>query len=256
VKTLVLFMSVLLTSALAWSAEKILIVADEFPAMQVLANRLQIEAGWTTEIVRQDEMPASLKDFRVVVVYIHKELSEPAENAFIEYAEAGGKLVALHHSISSGKRANKRWFGFLGVDLKPGDSAQGGYKWIEPVTLTVVSLTNHFITTNKVVWPQQTVFRREAGGAITALPSFTLHDSEVYLNHTPVGPRTQLLGFQYRDANGVEWMQERAGWCKPAGKGWLYYFQPGHSVKDFEDPTFCRVVINAITQPIPDTESM
>ncbi len=245
-KTLALFVSFLLTSTLAWSAEKILIVADEFPAIQVLADRLQREEGWTSQIAKQDEMPASLKGFRAVVVYIHKGLSEPAENAFIEYAEAGGRLVALHHSISSGKRANRRWFGFLGVDLKPGDPAQGGYKWIEPATLTVVSLTNHFITTNKVTWPQQTTFRREAGDSAGPLPSFTLHDSEVYLNHALVGPQTQLLGFQYRDADGVEWLQDRAGWFKPAGKGWLYYFQPGHSVNDFEDPTFGRVVINAI----------
>ncbi len=241
---------IVLAAIPAWCAERVLIVADEFPAMQVLSDRLQRDEGWTSRVVKQEDMPASLTEFAAVVVYIHMDLKASAENAFIAYAEAGGKLVALHHSISSGKRANAHWFGFLGVDLKPGDPAQGAYKWIEPVTLTVTSLTNHFITTNKVVWPQQTSFRREAGGTPTATPSFTLHDSEVYLNHTLVGPRTVLLGFQYRDAGGVEWMQERAGWFKPAGKGWLYYFQPGHSPKDFEDPTFSRIVVNAIVHPV------
>lgn len=229
----------------ARGAEQVLIVADEFPAMQVLADRLQREEGWTSQVVKQDALPASLTGFAAVVVYIHKGLQEPAENALIAYTEAGGKLVALHHSISSGKRANRHWFGFLGVDLTPGDPAQGAYKWIEPAKLTVVSLTNHFITTNRVTWPETVQFRREAGST-SPRPAFTLPDSEVYLNHTLIGARTVVMGFQYEDAAGKLWSQERAGWFRPAGKGWLYYFQPGHSAQDFENPTFSRVVINAI----------
>ena len=34
------------------------------------------------------------------------KMGEPAEKTFIQYAESGGKLVLLHHSISSGKRPN------------------------------------------------------------------------------------------------------------------------------------------------------
>jgi type 1 glutamine amidotransferase len=41
-------------------------------------------------------------------------------------------------------------------------------------------------------------------------------------------------------------MQERAGWCKPAGKGWLFYFMPGHSVLEFENPAYTRIIANAI----------
>ena len=39
------------------------------------------------------------------------------------------------NSISSGKRKNARWFPFLEVSLPEGDLNQGGYKWIEGVTL-------------------------------------------------------------------------------------------------------------------------
>ncbi|MBK9137395.1 MAG: ThuA domain-containing protein [Verrucomicrobia bacterium] len=245
-KPLGLFASLLVAALATKAGEQVLIVADEFPAMRVLADSLEQEEGWRSRIVSQGELPAVLADFRAVVVYIRRALEARTEKALIEYAEGGGKLVALHHSISSGKRTNQWWFAFLGVDLKPGDAATGGYRWIEPATLSVVALTNHFITTNKVAWPGQSAFRREKGTATERLPSFTLHDSEVYLNHSLVGPRTVLLGFQYRDAEGGEWMQERAGWFKPAGRGWLFYFQPGHSVRDFEEATFRRLVINAI----------
>jgi len=58
----------------------------------------------------------------------------------IGYAQEGGRLIALHHSISSGKRTNEQWFSFLGVDLPKGDVAGGGYIWIEGVTIEVANL--------------------------------------------------------------------------------------------------------------------
>ena len=62
-------------------------------------------------------MPASLSAFRAVIVYIHKDIDSKSEKVFIQYAKNGGKLLILHHSISSAKRKNAEWFSFLGVDL-------------------------------------------------------------------------------------------------------------------------------------------
>src|SRR4051812_22246108 len=95
----------------------VLIVADEFPAMEVVASRLKSEEHIESTLVPQKELPATLAPYEAVVVYIHGPLSETAENAFIDYTQAGGKLVLLHHSISSGKRKNTHWFKFLGVSL-------------------------------------------------------------------------------------------------------------------------------------------
>ena len=84
------------------------------------------------------------------MIYIAKELGPAAERAFIDYAESGGRLVLLHHSISSGKRQNKDWFRFLGVELPRGPAEEGGYKWIE-VTVHWVNLApNQFVMTNQV----------------------------------------------------------------------------------------------------------
>ena len=231
----------------AFAADDVLIVADEIPAMEFLASKLRNQENLTSKIVLQTAMPADISPYSAVVVYIHKALGEPAEKAFIEYTKAGGKLVVLHHSISSGKRKNKEWFTFLGVSLPEGDVNAGGYKWLEPVTLDIVNLApDHFITTNKVQYPAKTSFKC-LDGTEKPMPAFTLNESEVYLNHVLTGTRTLLLGLRFADsATGRVWMQNHAGWVKQSGNGWIVYLLPGHSILDFENPAYARIVLNAV----------
>jgi len=237
----------LLLTASAFAAGDLLIVADEIPAMELLAGKLKAEEDITSKVVLQTAMPAELSAFAAVMVYIHKGLDAAPERAFIAYANGGGKLILLHHSISSGKRKNKEWFPFLGVSLLEGDVNAGGYKWTEPVTLDIVNLApDHFITTHKVQYPQKINFAN-SGGVEKPLPGFTLKDSEVYLNHVLAGPHTALLGLRYTDAKtGKVWMQGHAGWVRQAGKGWIVYLLPGHSALDFENPAYARIVLNAV----------
>ena len=91
-------------SAWAWGAQEILIVADEFPAMEILARQLKARGGPDATIVRQEALPDSLKPYPAVVVYIHGQLQESTERALVAYTKEGGRLLALYHSISSGKR--------------------------------------------------------------------------------------------------------------------------------------------------------
>jgi Uncharacterized protein conserved in bacteria len=226
----------------------VLIVADEFPAMEVLASKLKSEENIGSKVISQKELPENLAAFEAVAVYIHKDLSESAENAFIAYALGGGKLVLLHHSISSGKRKNAHWFSFLGVSLPEGDFNHGGYKWIEGVSLDLVNLNpNHFIMTNKVTYPEHIGYTN----ANTSLPhgdlaGFKLTESEVYLNHVLDPNRTLLMGLKYTgDKSGTTFMQSHAGWIKTAGKGTVIYLMPGHTKHDFENPTYGRIVLNA-----------
>lgn len=236
-----------MASLAASVAGEVLIVADEFPAMEVLAKSLKQEENIGSTIVGQTNMPASLAKYQAVIVYIHKALKAEPEKAFIKYANDGGKLVLLHHSISSGKKTNELWYGFLGVDLMKKDVNEGGYKWTEGIDMQVVNLApEHFITTHQVKYESQVPYKSEAATAEKTLPGFDLHDSEVYINHTYAGPRTILLGFKYKDATGKVWMQDRSAWYKPAGKGMVIYIQPGHSVREFEHPTYARIVVNAV----------
>jgi hypothetical protein len=242
-------LSALVLTATSLAADRVLIVADEFPAMEFLAKALKTQEGIDADLVAQDKLPERLADYRAVIVYIHGKLNPEPEKAFIAYTQAGGRLVALHHSISSGKRRNAGWFPFLGVDLLPGNVEDGGYKWIEPATIECVNLApDHFITTHKVEYPGQIAYTpSEVGGGYRLRPGFVLHESEAYLNHTLTEPRTLLLGLKYTDpGTGKLWMQDRAGWLRPSGSGLIAYFQPGHSLLDFQQPAYTRIVINAV----------
>jgi hypothetical protein len=225
---------------------EVLIVADEFPAMQVLADKLKSEENISSKVISQKELPENLAKFDAVAVYIHKDLSESAENAFIAYALGGGKLILLHHSISSGKRKNAHWFSFLGVSLPEGDVNHGGYKWIEGVSLDLVNLNpNHFIMTNKVTYPERVGFMSTNPPIRSSVAGFKLNDSEVYLNHVLDPSRTLLMGLKYNAETGTAFMQTHAGWIKNTGKGTVIYLMPGHTKRDFENPTYGRIVLNA-----------
>jgi hypothetical protein len=225
---------------------EVLIVADEFPAMQFLAEKLKSEENISSKVISQKDLPENLAAFEAVAVYIHKDLSENAENAFIAYALGGGKLILLHHSISSGKRKNAHWFTFLGVSLPEGDVNHGGYKWIEGVSLDLVNLNpNHSIMTNKVTYPEHIGFLSTNPPIRSSLPGFRLNESEVYLNHVLDPSRTLLMGLKYNDDSGTAFMQSHAGWIKTTGKGTVIYLMPGHTKRDFENPTYGRIVLNA-----------
>lgn len=224
-----------------------LVVADEIPAMQVLADAMRILEGVETMIVRQDAMPSDFGGYGAVLVYIHGALQEAAEVSLLSYAQAGGRLILLHHSISSGKRRNLEWFPRLGIELPEGDVAAGGYRWIEGVRLQLANLApRHFITTHRVSYPE-TVPYPDSRGRARLRPGFTLAHSEVYINHRLSGKRTTLLGFRYTDApSGVTWTQPTAGWIMRMGKGHVVYLMPGHTVEEFRDPVYSRIVTNAV----------
>ncbi len=225
----------------------VLIVADEIPAMQALAEGMKRLEGVESRIVKQTEMPADLQAYDAVIVYIHGRLDEGPEVALLNYAESGGKLILLHHSISSGKRANKQWFAKLGVELASGDVESGGYKWIEGVTLEVCNLApRHPITRNGIVYPTKIAFA-DARGRQTTRDAFSLEHSEVYINHKLTGRRTTLLGYRYVDAaTGKVWTQATAGWLMRLGKGHVLYFMPGHTEQEFRNPSYLRIVTNAV----------
>lgn len=231
-------------------AENVLIVADEFPAMQTLAARLQAGAGVASDLVRQEVIPAGIQRRPAVIVYIHQGIGEPAETAFIDYARAGGKLILLHHSISSGKRPNRYWFPFLGIQLPQGDISQGGYQYYEDIEMEFVNLApQHYVTTRQVPYDRQVLYRSsDSGGPEKPYPGFELRDTEVYLNHVFASPKHVLLGVKTRDPKtGKLYMQDRAGWYERAGKGWVFYFMAGHSAKDFDHPAYGQIVVNAFT---------
>ena len=138
-------------------ANKILIVHDELPQMEILAKFLREEGGLDVTVVEQSALPEDWSGYRAVIGYIHRVLEVPAEKAIIAYTENGGRYIALHHSISSKKADKEFYFDFLGIRLDDPKAAKkpvmpgGGYGWREEVTLTMVNLNpTHYITSHNV----------------------------------------------------------------------------------------------------------
>ena len=121
-------------------AAQVLIVADEIPAMEIVAKALKIHENIASKIVLQTKIPNDLSAYMAVLVYIHKDLNPAAEKAFIDYTKAGGKLILLHHSISSHKRKNADWFAFMGVELLKKDLNEGGYGYVGDINMEIVNL--------------------------------------------------------------------------------------------------------------------
>jgi len=222
------------------AAKPVLVVSDGVP-IQILAVQLKAK-GIPSETVTQESLPAKLATYPAVLVYVHAVLADAAEKAFINYANSGGKLIVLHHSISSQKRNNPEWLSFLGVKLPEGDVSEGGYKYYDPINLTVVNLApKEWITNHDVHWESRTEYHGEDRDSVD-LPA-----TEVYINQVLDGPRTLLLGLKYRDQkSGAMYLQDTAGWYKKAGKGWVMYFMAGHSGKEFEDPVYSQILANAV----------
>ena len=240
---------------------KVLIVQDELPAVNVLSKFLSDEGNLKIEIVTQDSLPAKFSDYKAVIYYIHKNLYESAETAIINYTKNGGKFICLHHSISSGKVNNKYYFDFLGIQLdhaelspnpvKPGE----GYGWFHDgnkgIEYSLVNLNpNNFITSNKVIWNQQVTYKSSDEPSVMRIyPAITLKNTEAYMNHkfTDGREKTVLCGIKFYDTrNGELFMQDRAVWYKNYGKGIIYYFMPGHSVSDYENRNVAQMILNAI----------
>ncbi|MBN1999917.1 ThuA domain-containing protein, partial [candidate division KSB1 bacterium] len=236
--------------------EKVLIIMDEKEQMQVLADYIENGSGLATTIVDQDSLPEDMASCRSVILYIHGKLYQTTEQAVIEYTNNGGRLIVLHHSISSGKAKNPFYFGFLGIRLDAPEKSRypvlpgEGYGWVDPVLLTLVNLfPGHFVTTNKIDWPDTVTYTSSDAPAVDGTyAALKLDHSEAYMNHkfTDGRLKTVLCGMKFFDErNGQLFMQDRSVWYKECGNGRVFYFMAGHSEKDFENRNYSQMVLNA-----------
>jgi hypothetical protein len=244
---------VLLGSALvAQAADKpkgktvpVLLVADEIPAMETLSKQLAERSHAESTIVnsKKDKLPEALAPFRAVIVYIHGGLDEAIEKPLLAYAEGGGNLVLLHHSISSQKRKNTAWLPAFGVTLPTGELADGGYKYFDNVNWDLVALAPKHPLLRGLKFPKTVEYKDGK-----KLPAVTLESTEIYLNHVLDAQRTPLLGLRWQEPqSGKLFTQDIAAWTKPLGKGRVSYFMPGHKPTDFEVPFYAQLIANAVT---------
>jgi hypothetical protein len=249
-------------------ADRVLIVTDESDRMRPLAAYLKAEGGIDSVIVdyaglAEDErvLPGNLSEYGALVGYIHGDLNERTEIGIIEYTRNGGRFVAVHHMVSSGKKKNRHYFRFLGVHMDDIELARepsepdSHYMWREPVEKVVVNLApGHYITSRGISWPETVDFDPTdvPGAGSRRYPAITMRRTEVYSNvkRTDGNEKTLLLGYIYTDdRNGVSHSQAIDGWIKPADEGHVVYLQPGHFVEEFTDTgnILNQLILNAVT---------
>jgi len=247
-------LSIVVSTAVAGQpANKVLIVYDEKPQMDILAKRLQSE-GFGADFVSTKETLPAMSAYHAVIVFIHRAIPTEVAKAVADYTKAGGRTVALHHTISSGKVKTPIWLEFLGIELLLKQPVgEGGYAWEEGVLLRLVNLApGHYITTHNVSYPTKAEYKRsDVDEPAQTRDCVDFPDSEVYINHRFIDgkEKTILCGFICRapKLGDKTWMQDRGGWLKKSGKGWIFYFMPGHSNRDMENPVLQQVIVNCLT---------
>lgn len=234
------------------ASRRTLIVADDPKPMQVLAEFLRSRGGCDVRYVGQADLPADLAPLAGIFMYIHSRMHRPCEKALVAYAEGGGRLIILHHGIASARRANPAWLRLTGIHIPPRDHPHHPWGVIGNTTHTLVNLApGHYVTTHGVTYDRTVEYVSPIDPARRGrFPAFDLEKTEVFLNQqfTDGKAKTVLFGFKCTDPKtGQVIMQDTSGWLKPAGKGWVFYFQPGHCPSDFADRNYAQIILNALT---------
>jgi hypothetical protein len=231
---------------------EVLIIQDELPQMNVLAQFLREKGDLSVTITDQAALPKDLAVYRAVIVFVHRDLQETTERAIIDYTQKGGRLICLHHSISRAKAANKFYFGFLGVQLDKGPMESGGYAYKASGWSLVNLNPRHYITCFQVDWNETTAYLSSDQPSVEGVyPSISLKsDSEVFINHkfTDGREKVVLCGIVYHDREtNRTYMQDRGAWIKTQGKGTVVYFMPGHTASDYQSNGIAQMILNAST---------
>jgi hypothetical protein len=231
---------------------QLLIVADETKPMEVLAGFLRQHAKYDVRIVDQKDLPADLATRPAVFMYIHGRMTAATEKALVAYATGGGRLVILHHGIASARVANPDWLRMTGIHISPASDPNCPWRVVPNTTFTLVNLNpRHYITSHGVQYDRLAEYRSSDSPARAGKwAALDLPNTEVFLNQqfTDGREKTVLFGFHCVDPQtGKTYMQDRAGWYKPAGEGWVLYLQPGHAASDFQNRDYCQIVWNCLT---------
>ena len=229
------------------AGQEMLIVHDTPAPVKVLAEALGSKARLKVTAAEQDKLPNDLGRFIGVIQYVHGPLTESVERACMAYARNGGRLVMLHHGISSSKRSNPEMLKELTCAVPPGGREKNAF-YVDRGTLTLVNVApDHFITTHAVKYDGRVRYPPDDAEA-PRLDALSFENTEVFLNlDFPQCPeRTLLYAITFRDKDGTVFAQPTGGWMMKIGKGYAFYFQPGHEARDFASEPYQQIITNCV----------
>lgn len=229
------------------------VVGDE-PVPMLALKRVLESGGHQVTLFEQKEFASSGgQKPAAILMYVHGELEESAGRRLIAFTREGGRLVILHHGIASAKNKSPYWMEFVGIEILPKNAPEYPWAVVSGVDFEMVNLApGHPVTTQQVNYTTKTTYLRSdpSQGKEETLSSFVIPDTEAYLNQRfrPGYQRTLLFGMKSKEPiGGSVYMQDTGGWVMKAGKGWMFYLQPGHFGRDFEVSQLRQVLLNCLS---------
>lgn len=244
--------SILLASLapVAPSANRAVYLVHDDPApMEALASGLR-SYGLEVQLLDQQAFKGlkEQKSAAAIFMYIHGTFDPEVERRLIRYTEDGGRLIVLHHGAASGKVAAKDWFPFLGLKILPTNAPDQAWNVLRGEFQLVNLNPGHYVTSHAVAYDRNITYApSDSPSAQQQLPAIVLPETETFLNQlfTDGRKKTVLFGLK-ATADGRTYMQDRGGWILTAGKGHVFYLQPGHHPRDFEHPGYLQILVNAV----------
>ena len=228
------------------------VVGDEPIPMQALRSVLE-SGGHRVNLFEQKEFASwSGEKPAAILMYVHGVLEEGVGKRLIAFTREGGRLLILHHGIASAKNKSPYWMDFVGIEILPKNAPEYPWAVLYGVDFEMVNLApGHPVTTQQVNYPATTSYSRSQSpqNKQQNLPSFVVPNTEVYLNQRfrAGHRRTLLFGMKCKDPiGGAVYAEDTGGWVMQAGKGWVFYLQPGHFGRDFEVPQLRQVLLNCL----------
>ena len=229
------------------------VVGDEPVPMQALKGVLE-SGGHQVTLFEQKEFASSdTQKPAAILMYVHGVLEEAVGKRLIAFTRDGGRLLILHHGIASAKNKSPYWMEFVGMEILPKNAPEYPWAVLYGVEFEMVNLApGHPVTTQQVSYATNTSYVRSElpQSKEQKLSSFVVPNTEAYLNQRfrPGFQRTLLFGMKCKDpVGGAVYMQDTGGWVMRAGKGWVFYLQPGHFGRDFEVPQLRQVLLNCLS---------
>ncbi|MEN6535266.1 MAG: ThuA domain-containing protein [Bryobacteraceae bacterium] len=244
-----------LTVLCASAAQPDVFIVQDTPEPILVLSRFLEAHGHKTAVEDQSHFRAHMKTVkpRAIFMYLHHTMDDDIEASLISYAENGGRLIVLHHGIASGRMKNKRWMEFLGVRIESREAPV--YSWdVIRCDFELIQLNSRSpITTRGVHYPGTTSYTpSDEPSAEGKFPVLTLPQTELFWNQVFTDGRRKTVLFGMKGVTGGKtYMQDRAGWMMPVGKGHVLYFMPGHSPRDFENPGYAQILLNAVECELP-----
>lgn len=255
-------------------------MSDEIIIVYNTPHKPQMERlkAWLDENITQYKFKMSTQLFlwwkikrsnpACVIVYNKNLMGRLNVKAIKKYCAQGGKVITLHHNVSSMMLRRPEWLDFVQVYIKRGDDAEYPWSVIEGGDLYLTNLQpNSEITTEGIEYdaevpelnlredPSKMVLTHELKGEAKTEyqerkkePAIEFKKSEYFINHVPLPnpQRTLLFGVYFKDPeSGRMFISNNGGWKMPYKKGMIYYFMPGHAIHDYHQQ-YCSIIKNCI----------